>query len=106
MNYMVDHKAPNLPPGFLSEQLLSLAWILDAEGGRIFEIGREWLTSGDAFRAAVALGLNEALMADSWEELVQLAASLKERLPSLSPAVDEWLTSSRRAYETREGGLA
>ncbi|MFJ7247102.1 hypothetical protein ACIQWA_20995 [Kitasatospora sp. NPDC098652] len=98
MEYLVEHRAPGLPPGYISEQLLSLTWILDAEGGKIFEVGKRWINSGDEFRVAVALGLDEAFLVGSWDELVQLAASLKERFPSLSAMIDDWLEGSRRSY--------
>ncbi|MFE7530749.1 hypothetical protein ACFU7Y_34300 [Kitasatospora sp. NPDC057542] len=98
MDYLVEHRAPNLPPGYLSEQLLSLTWILAPEAGRIFDIGKTWLTSGDEFRVAVAMGLREAFMADSWAELVELGESMKERFPSLSTMVDEWLEASKASY--------
>ncbi len=98
MNYLVEHKAPNLPPGYLSEQLLSLSWILNADGGRIFEIGRSWLKSGDEFRVAVALGLDEAFMADSWEEL---AGTVRRKFPSMAADVDNWLKNSRRSHADR-----
>ncbi|MFF1904031.1 hypothetical protein [Kitasatospora sp. NPDC058218] len=101
MNYLVEHRAPNLPPAYLSEQLLSLSWILDGEGGRIFEIGKGWLNSGDEFRASVALGLDEAFMADSWDELVELADSLKVKFPSMASDVENWLNNARRSYVSR-----
>ncbi|MFE5586903.1 hypothetical protein [Kitasatospora sp. NPDC056531] len=106
VNYLVEHRAPNLPPGYLSEQLLALSWILDVESGKIFDIGRKWLESGDEFRVAVALGLNEAFMADSWEELVELAESVKEKVPSLAADVDVWLERSKRSYEKLKQNLA
>ncbi|MFE0463493.1 hypothetical protein ACFW1A_29995 [Kitasatospora sp. NPDC058965] len=106
LHYLVEHRAPNLPPGYLSEQLLALSWILDDEGAGIFEVGRRWLESGDEFRVAVALGLNEAFMADSWVELVGLADSVKKKVPSLAADVDVWLENSRPSYlrlEERRG---
>ncbi|MEU6296855.1 hypothetical protein [Streptomyces erythrochromogenes] len=101
MDYLVEHRAPNLPPGYLSEQLLSLSWILDDEGGQIFAIGKRWLNSSDQFRVSVALGLDEAFMADSWEELVELADSVKAKFPSMASDVDNWLNNSRRSYVSR-----
>ncbi|WP_404957169.1 hypothetical protein [Streptomyces sp. 147326] len=104
MNHLAEHRAPNLPPGYLSEQLLSLSWILDAqEGGRIFQVGKKWLTSGDEFLSAVAMGLDEAFMADSWKDLVELADSVKERHPSLARDVDHWLANYSRSYKSTPG---
>ncbi|MEV6675955.1 hypothetical protein AB0N09_03690 [Streptomyces erythrochromogenes] len=104
MNHLADHRASNLPPGYLSEQLLSLSWILEAqEGRRIFEVGKKWLKSGDEFRSAVAMGLDEAFMADSWKDLVELADSVKERHPSLAHDVDHWLANYSRSYDDAPG---
>ncbi|MFJ3975052.1 hypothetical protein [Streptomyces sp. NPDC090021] len=104
MDHLARHRAPNLPPGYLSEQLLSLSWILDAqEGGRIFEVGKKWLASKDEFRVAVAMGLDEAFMADSWKDLVELADSVKERHPSLAGDVDQWLANYSRSYSDTSG---
>ncbi|MEU8922330.1 hypothetical protein AB0D10_15545 [Kitasatospora sp. NPDC048545] len=103
MEFLVAHRAPNLPPGYLAEQLLALSWILDSEGGRIFDVGREWLRSGDEFRVAVALGLDEAFMAESWCEFVELAESVKARVPSLASDVDVWLQKYRPSCDKPEG---
>ncbi|CAM5295823.1 putative protein OS=Streptomyces aurantiogriseus OX=66870 GN=GCM10010251_68550 PE=4 SV=1 [Streptomyces aurantiogriseus] len=103
MDFLVEHRAPNVVPGYISEQLLSMAWIIDAEDvARITEVGRKWLKSDDAFRVAVAIGLeNETYLADSWSELAELAGPLKEAFPSMAPDVDAWMERSQRSYERR-----
>ncbi|MGW4897783.1 hypothetical protein ACWEQL_36885 [Kitasatospora sp. NPDC004240] len=106
LNYLADHRARNLPPGYLSEQILSLSWILDDEDGKIFKTGRKWLDSGDEFRVAVAMGLDEALLAESWEEMSELAESVKNRIPSLASDVDAWLERSKRSCEKIKENLA
>ncbi|MER5770426.1 hypothetical protein [Streptomyces sp. NPDC001985] len=103
MEFLADHRAPNLPPGYLSEQLLSMSWIITPEdSGMIFTVGRKWLESGDEFRVAVALGLKEAFLAESWDEHVELADSVRSRLPSLAPEVDHWLRYYSRSFDTPE----
>ncbi|MET9874049.1 hypothetical protein ABZZ36_05345 [Actinacidiphila glaucinigra] len=86
-------------PGYVSEQLLSMSWIPDAEDvARIVPVAKRWLRSDDAFRAAVAIGLeDETFPADSWEEIAALAAPLKERsLPWPPTWTPGWHGRSRR----------
>ncbi|MGW5122666.1 hypothetical protein ACWEQ7_01100 [Streptomyces sp. NPDC004069] len=101
MDFLVDHRAPNVVPGYISEQLLSMSWILDAEAvARIIEVGKRWLKSEDQFRVAVAIGLeNETYLADSWEEIAELAEPLKERFPSMAADVDAWMARAKPSYE-------
>jgi hypothetical protein len=106
MEFLVEHRAPNVVPGYVSEQLLSMSWIIDAEDvARIVEVGKQWLTSDDPFRVAVAIGLeNETYLADSWEEIAELAEPLKERFPSMAADVDAWMARAAPAYERRRTG--
>ncbi|WP_449350321.1 hypothetical protein [Streptomyces shaanxiensis] len=98
---------PKIVPGYVSGQLLSMGWIIDVESGaRIIEVGRRWLRSDDAFRAAVAMGLeNETYLADSWDELLELAEPMKQRFPSMADDVSAWLERARLSYERRETGF-
>jgi hypothetical protein len=106
MDFLVDHRAANVTPGYISEQLLSMSWIIDAEDvARIIEVGRRWLKSDDQFRAAVAIGLeSETYLADSWEEIADLAEPLKEKFPSMAADVDAWMARARPAYERLKKG--
>ncbi|MEU0029670.1 hypothetical protein [Streptomyces sp. NPDC006335] len=106
MNFLVEHRAPNVVPGYISEQILSMGWIIDVESGtRIIEVGRRWLRSDDAFRAAVAIGLeNETYLADSLDELIELAEPMKERFPSMADDVSAWLERAGLSYERRQKG--
>ncbi|MEU4150382.1 hypothetical protein [Streptomyces sp. NPDC026659] len=106
MNFLVDHRAANVTPGYISEQLLSMSWIIDAkDSARIIEVGKQWLGSDDPFRVAVAIGLeNGTYLVDSWEEIVDLAEPLKERFPSTAMEVDAWMVRAEAAYERRRKG--
>lgn len=106
MDFLVDHRAPGVVPGYVSEQLLSMSWIIDAEHvARIVQVANRWLRSDDPFRAAVAIGLeNETYLADSWEEIAALAAPLKERFPSMAADVDAWMARAEPSYERLRRG--
>ncbi|MGI5250855.1 hypothetical protein [Actinacidiphila glaucinigra] len=106
MDFLVEHRAPDVVPGYVSEQLLSMSWIIDAEDvARIVQVAKRWLRSDDAFRAAVAIGLeNETYLADSWEEIAALAAPLKERFPSMAADVDAWMAWAEPSYERLRRG--
>ncbi|MFF9274530.1 hypothetical protein [Streptomyces griseosporeus] len=106
MDFLVDHRAANVPPGFVAEQLESMAWIVDiASGIRLREVAKQWLTCGDPFRVAVAAALSEGTyLYDTFEELAGLAAPLKERFPSMAADLDAWLTRARESYERRDNG--
>ncbi|MEH0443585.1 MULTISPECIES: hypothetical protein [unclassified Streptomyces] len=106
MDFLVEHRAANVTPGFVSEQLLSMSWIIDAaDVAQIIEVGRRWLRSGDPFRAAVAIGLeSETYLADSWEEIREVAEPLKEKFPSMAADVDAWMARAEPAYERRRTG--
>ena len=107
MNFLVEHRAPGVVPGYVSEQLLSLGWLIRPEDvARITEVARQWLTSDDPFRATVAIGLeNETYLFDSWHELAEEAERLKRDFPSTAADVDAWLERSRRSYERRVTGF-
>ncbi|MFF7215729.1 hypothetical protein ACFZAU_35215 [Streptomyces sp. NPDC008238] len=106
MDFLVEHRAPNVVPGYVSEQLLSMSWIIDAgDVARVVQVAKRWLRSDDAFRAAVAIGLeNETYLADSWEEIAALAAPLKERFPSMAADVDAWMARAQPAHERLRRG--
>ncbi|MGV9625563.1 hypothetical protein [Streptomyces sp. NPDC003487] len=106
MDFLVDHRAPNVVPGYISEQLLSMSWIIDADDvAGIIEVAKRWLKSDDQFRVAVAIGLeNETYLADSWEEISELAEPLKERFPSMAADVDAWMARAEASYERLRTG--
>ncbi|WP_406418392.1 hypothetical protein OH809_31950 [Streptomyces sp. NBC_00873] len=106
MDFLVDHRAPDVVPGYVSEQLLSMSWIIDADDvARIIEMAKRWLKSDDQFRVAVAIGLeNETYLADSWEAIAELAEPLKERFPSMAADVDAWMARAKPAYERLKKG--
>lgn len=106
MEFLVDHRAPGVVPGYISEQLLSMSWIINAEDvARITEVAKQWLKSDDPFRVAVAIGLeNETYLADSWEEIAELAEPLKEKFPSMAADVDAWLAGAKPSYERLKSG--
>lgn len=99
MTYMVDHRAPRLPPGHLSEQLMALSWILEDEGRGIFDVAERWLASDDPFRAAVAMGLTEAVLVETSDELVESAARITKCFPSMAVDVEAWVERSRSSFE-------
>lgn len=107
MNFVVEHRAPNVVPGYVSEQLLSLGWLIVPEDvARITEVARRWLKSDDPFRAAVAIGLeHETYLFESWHELAEEAARLKRDFPSTAADVDAWLKRSKDSYERRATGF-
>lgn len=106
MDFLVDHRAPNVVPGYISEQLLSMSWIIapdDVAG--VIKVAKRWLTSDDQFRVAVAIGLeNETYLADSWEENSELAEPLKEKFPSVAADVDAWMARAEPSYERLKKG--
>jgi hypothetical protein len=106
MSFLVNHRAPNVTPGYVAEQLLSMSWIIDPKDGtQIFETGKEWLKSDDPFRVEVAIGLeNLTYLADSWEELVELAEPLKEKFPTRVADIDAWMARAEASYERRRTG--
>ncbi|MEU1623389.1 hypothetical protein ABZ479_39620 [Streptomyces sp. NPDC005722] len=99
MTYLVDHRAPGLPPGYLSEQLMSLSWIVEDEGKGIFDVARRWLVSDDPFRAAVVMGLTETVLVDTLDELVDAAARITRCFPSMALDVEAWVVRSRSSVE-------
>jgi hypothetical protein len=106
MDFLVEHRAPAVVPGYIAEQLFSMSWIIRPEdGARVTEVARRWLDSDDPFRAAVAVGLgHELYLTDSWQELVEAAELLKERFPSMAADVDVWTTRAEVSYEMRRTG--
>ncbi|GAA2279309.1 hypothetical protein GCM10010415_54700 [Streptomyces atrovirens] len=106
MHFLVEHRAANVTPGYVAEQLLSMSWIIEAEDGRrIIEVGRQWLSSDDPFRVAVAIGLeSETYLADSWEEISALAEPLKEKFPSMAADVDAWMRRAEASYTRLKEG--
>ncbi|MFH8978022.1 hypothetical protein [Streptomyces sp. NPDC017890] len=106
MDFLVDRRAPDVVPGYISEQLLSMSWILRPDDvAAVIEVAKRWLTSDDQFRVAVAIGLeNETYLADSWEEISDLAEPMKERFPSMAADVDAWMARAEPAYERRKEG--
>ncbi|MFJ4984843.1 hypothetical protein ACIP9H_13705 [Streptomyces sp. NPDC088732] len=106
MDFLVEHRAPGVTPGYVAEQLLSMSWIVAAgDVARIAEAGRRWLRSDDPFRVAVAIGLeNETFLADSWEEIAALAGPFKECFPSMAADIDAWTARAEPAYERLRKG--
>ncbi|MEU5986251.1 hypothetical protein EAO71_31895 [Streptomyces sp. ms191] len=104
MDFLVEHRAPNVVPGYVSEQLLSMSWIIDAaDVARITERARQWLKSDDPFRVEVAIGMeNETYLADSWEEIAELAEPLKEKFPAMAADIDAWMARAEPSYQRRK----
>lgn len=90
MNFLVDHRAPNLPPEGLAEVFNSLAWCMNDEAN-VISVARRWLRSGDEYRATVSLWMEDIFPADSRPELVALAADIRTRFPGLGDRADDWV---------------
>jgi hypothetical protein len=50
------------------------------------------------------LVLNETYLADSLDELIELAEPMKERFPSMADDVSAWLERAGLSYERRQQG--
>jgi hypothetical protein len=56
--FLAEHRAPNMPPEFMAENLDDLVRCLSAEAAReVFDICDTWSAGGDPWRAAAADGM-------------------------------------------------
>ncbi|MEU9506509.1 hypothetical protein AB0D32_09555 [Micromonospora sp. NPDC048170] len=97
MNFLVEHRAANLPPEALAEVFTSLSWCLDSEAN-VVAIARSWLKGDDEYRVAVSLWMDDIFPADSRQDLVALAADIHTRFPALSERASAWIRRWDNAY--------
>ena len=95
LNYLVEHRAPNLKSNAIADILDSLSWMLEEEQVRVIGVvTTEWLCGDDEYKASVAISRQEAFPARSRDELVRLVAQVSDRFPALavkaSRVVEQW----------------
>ncbi|WP_157545528.1 hypothetical protein [Hamadaea tsunoensis] len=90
MNFLVDGRAPNLPATAFSDLFTRLSWMMEDNGSEIEKVTREWLRTGDEYKAEVALNITEVAPADSMSELVNLMNDVADRFPSLRGVAQQW----------------
>jgi hypothetical protein len=69
MDYVVDHRAAELPPRAIAEVFDRMIWCLEDNGAGIQAVRAKWLTSSDRMRVAVALSMEETFPWATVEEL-------------------------------------
>ncbi|GAB3150443.1 hypothetical protein GCM10027290_38030 [Micromonospora sonneratiae] len=97
MDFLVEHRAPNLPPEALAEVFTSLSWCLNDEA-KMMAIVRRWLKLDDEYRVAVSLWMDDIFPADSRQGLVALAADINMRFPALAERASDWIRRWDNAY--------
>ena len=86
-------RAPSLVPGVLADLFSRLVWTMDDNGAEVVRIMQQWIESGDAERARVALAFDEGFLYPTRDEMVSAFNRVCARLPELRAACDVRLTA-------------
>lgn len=91
MEYLVEHRAPDLPVKALAEVFDQLLWCTDDNGEEILSIRCEWLNSNSLYKAQVALAMSEVFPCYTRDEMVKLFGRITSRWPDLHGECEKWL---------------
>ncbi len=91
MEYLLEHRACDLPPPALGDLFDRMVWYLDDNGEELCAIRTEWLHSNDRAKVEVALATAEIFPCNSRAEMVDLFDSILEKWPALQSTCDAWL---------------
>jgi hypothetical protein len=92
MNFLVEHRAHDLPSQAFADIMDTLMWSLDEGQAAILQdVSLEWLTGDDEYKVSVAISRKEAFPADSREALVALMAEAAGRFPSVQAEASRWI---------------
>ncbi|MBQ5945899.1 hypothetical protein [Massilia sp. ST3] len=91
---LVDERAPGVPAEAIAEVLDRLLWCVADGGEEILTLRDRWLASGDEYRIAVALSMNDVFPFNTKPQLEEGLAGIASRFPSLRGKCIEWLGHS------------
>lgn len=94
MEFLVDERAPGVPAEAIAEVLDRLIWCFADNGENILEVRDDWLQSGDEYRIAVALSMNDVFPFNTRPQLEEGLAGIASRFPGLRGKCVEWLGHS------------
>ncbi len=91
MDYLLENRAPNLPPNALAEIFDRLIWCLNDNGGGLSCIREKWLEGDDYDKVVIALYMSETFPYKTQEERIKKFDRIKTCWPSLSEKCAEIL---------------
>lgn len=94
MEFLVEDRAPGVPAEAIAEVLDRMIWCVADNGESILEVRDEWLESGDEYRIAIALSMNDVFPFNTRPQLEEGLAGIALRFPSLRGKCVEWLGHS------------
>lgn len=101
MEYLIGHRVAGVDPSSFSDVFERLTWLQADNGSSIRSVLTEWLESDDLFRVKVALGLEEAFLFDSREDMVEAFEKLGRRWPELKGRCLELLDAWDKSTESK-----
>lgn len=94
MEFLVEERASGVPAEAIAEVLDRLIWCVADNGENILEVRDSWLQSGDEYRVAVALSMNDVFPFNTRRQLEEGLADIAFRFPGLRGKCVEWLGHS------------
>jgi hypothetical protein len=102
MEYLVDQRIEGVDPRSFSDLFERVTWLQADNGNSIRSVLSEWLESPDIFRVKVALGLEEAFLFDTRENMVDAFRRIEARWPELTDRCSEIV----EAWDRSVGSMA
>ena len=91
MEYLVTHRATNLPAEALAEVFDSLIWCFSDNGHGICAVRHDWLQSTDEYKVEIALSMEEVSPFSTKVEMVEQLQRIAQQFPSLRKKRTKWL---------------
>lgn len=101
LEYLVDQRAPAVEPRSFSDLFDRLIWLQSDNGKELLATLSVWLEGQDLYRVKIALGLEEAFLFDSREDMVEAFAKIEGRWPELRGRCLEILDAWDKSVGTR-----
>ena len=91
MESLVDDRAPGVPAEAIAEVLDPLICCVADDGEEILAVRDRWLDSGDEYRIAVALSMNDVFPFNTKDQMEEGLEGIALRFPNLRGKCIEWL---------------
>lgn len=91
MEYLVTHRATNLPAEALAEVFDRLIWCFSDNGHAICAVRHDWLQSTDEYKVEIALSMEEVFPFSTKVEMVEQLQRIAQQFPSLRKKCSKWL---------------
>lgn len=98
-DYLIEHRAPGLPLGALSELFDRMIWTLEDNGAELLSLRAAWLKGNDPVRGEVALRMTETYPVQRESDYDELEAAVSAKWPALLALVH----ASRRSWHEQFG---